>query len=567
MRAVFHIAVLACLGLASNSPALGRQGPVPINPKLVAFQKQYASPRLVEVSPGVFAAMAYDYSNFFFIEGKTGIIVVDTGWFQKPFEQAFADLRKHSDKPVVAVIYTHSHQDHTGGGQFAVEQGTGTVPVYAPSGFDSLYTATEGPAQAITQKRGYQQMGFALPEIGIPLIGSGVGPAVQPGKRATAPPTELIETTRELVIDGVRFELIRTAVDLPEALMVWLPDQKILMCGDIVGGVFPFIKTPRYEPQRNPSDMVRAIDLALRLKPEMVLPGHGMELLTKSEIEDVLIAHRDAIQFLIDQVDRGLMNGLSTEEIVHKVRLPPELVAHPQLQPYYHRREWTLRAMVADRLGFFDEYLQLFRHDGVEEARKFVSLGGGHIAVLANAKAALAGGDPRWALRLADLLRLAGHDGPEAKQVYLDGLQKLAETTDSMNERHYALSEKGGIEGRINWPESLASRLLPAARQLPNAVLIGEMGARLKAELAGGQTMSIGFEVPGDHQRYALHLRNQVLRLETNGEPTATRLIVPREALVLMRARQISWAGLLARPDVSVSGDQEVVDRFVALME
>jgi alkyl sulfatase BDS1-like metallo-beta-lactamase superfamily hydrolase len=567
MKTLNRAAALITLGIAATLPASAQPGPVPVNPKLVEFQKQYTSPRLVEVSPGIFAAMAYDYSNFFFIEGKTGIIVVDTGWFQKPFEQAFADLRKYSDKPVVAVIYTHAHQDHTGGGRFAVSQGRGDVPVYAPSGFDNLYTATEGPTQAITQKRGFQQMGFGLPGIGIPLIGSGVGPAVQPGERAVAPPTKLVEKTEALTIDGVRIELIRTEVDLPEALMVWLPDQQILMPGDIVGGVFPFVKTPRYEPQRNPADMVRAIDLSLGFKPRMVLPGHGKELLTKADIDDVLIANRDAIQYLTDQVDRGLMNGLSAEEIVHIVQLPPQLAAHPQLQPYYHRREWIVRAMVNDRLGFFDNYLQLFRHDGVEEARRFVALGGGDVQMLATARTALTDGDPRWALRLVDLLRLAGHDGPQVMQVYADALQKLAETTDNMNERHYALSEKAGVEGRINWPEVLAPRLLPPARQLSNAVLIGEMGARLKAELASGQMLTIGVAVAGDDARYALHLRNQVLRLETGGDPAATSLAVPREALVLMRARQITWAGLLSRPDVSIRGDRGLVDRFVALME
>src|SRR5690606_8210888 len=121
-------------------------------------------------------------------------------------------------------------------------------------------------------------------------------------------------------VDGVKIELIRTGVDLPEALMVWLPDRQILMPGDIVGGVFPFVKTPRYEPQRNPADMVRAIDMSLSLKPRMVLPGHGRELVTRADIEDVLVANRDAIGYLIDQVDRGLMNGLSAEEIVHSVK-------------------------------------------------------------------------------------------------------------------------------------------------------------------------------------------------------------------------------------------------------
>ena len=85
------------------------------------------------------------------------------------------------------------------------------------------------------------------------------------------------------------------------------------------------------------------------------------------------------------------------------------------------------------------------------------------------ADGALKKGDPRWALRLADTLRLAGHAGTRERHLTAAALEAIAEATDSMNERHYALSRKASLEGRVDWQPILAPRLLPLAGALSNS--------------------------------------------------------------------------------------------------
>lgn len=116
--------------------AIEKQESLPINPSLLRFHRQYSEPRLVRVSPHVHAAFAYEYSNFGFIEGPDGVIVVDSGWYPGPAKQALADYRKLTDKPIWALIFTHPHLDHIGGSAALLEGSDETVVVVGHVGWD-----------------------------------------------------------------------------------------------------------------------------------------------------------------------------------------------------------------------------------------------------------------------------------------------------------------------------------------------------------------------------------------------------------------------------------------------
>ena len=82
-----------------------------VNPKVLAHQATLM-PGLQKLGSRVYGAEFMGYSNFGFIETDNGVIVVDAGWFPTPTANAFALLREYTDKPVIAVIYTHLHMDH-----------------------------------------------------------------------------------------------------------------------------------------------------------------------------------------------------------------------------------------------------------------------------------------------------------------------------------------------------------------------------------------------------------------------------------------------------------------------
>jgi glyoxylase-like metal-dependent hydrolase (beta-lactamase superfamily II) len=70
---------------------------------------------VIRITDGVYVAVGYSASNVILIQGSSGSIIVDTATdpvAARAIRTAFGDRLR---APVRAIIYTHSHADHTGG--------------------------------------------------------------------------------------------------------------------------------------------------------------------------------------------------------------------------------------------------------------------------------------------------------------------------------------------------------------------------------------------------------------------------------------------------------------------
>ena len=59
-------------------------------------------------------------ANSILIEAPEGLIIVDTTETKYAAAEVLKAFRTISDRPIKAVIYTHSHEDHIGGAQVRV---------------------------------------------------------------------------------------------------------------------------------------------------------------------------------------------------------------------------------------------------------------------------------------------------------------------------------------------------------------------------------------------------------------------------------------------------------------
>jgi uncharacterized sulfatase len=548
---------VAHIANAQQAPDLGAANPV-----LVEFQQQYVEERLVTAGPKVHVAFGYEYSNFSFIEGDDGIIVIDTGWFPDASARALAALRETTTKPVVAIIYTHVHHDHYGGAIAFTQENPGQkMPeIYAPEGWKEMVEYTGSILFPMIQTRAYSQFGMILPRGVNGAVGSGIGkvPTAE-GVPVFIPPNHTITEPTKVTIAGVELEIIPSPGDIYSShMMVWAPAEKVLFMGDVLGGTFPYIETARFEMDRHPEGFVNSLDIALALQPEYVVSGHGRVLMGREDSDEVLEATRDVIQYLVDQVDRLTIKGYSADQMIDEIQLPPDLAAHPDLQPHYHRVEWMIRGMYLKRAGFVGDVLDLSTLTESQEAQRLVKLLGGADATVAEANKALADNDPRWAARLATYALRAEPDNKQALQARLAAFKAIASETVSANERNYLLSAVLTESGAFDWNKPVSAVLARDYNDVPSGVLLEMFRARVVPEQAMDADFTAKIEIEDDPSPYYWNVNSGILRYSDSADDTDGTISMDRATLMQLFARQTTLAAAVADGSVTIAGTGDI---------
>ncbi|HCM7683636.1 TPA: MBL fold metallo-hydrolase, partial [Klebsiella aerogenes] len=127
------------------------------------------------------------------IEGKEGITVVDP-LVSAETAKVGMDLyyKNRGKKPVVAVIYTHSHVDHYGGVRGVVDEAdvkSGKVKIYAPSGFMEAAVAENIMAGNVMSRRASYMYGNLLKPSATGQVGAGLGTTTSAGTVTLIAPT------------------------------------------------------------------------------------------------------------------------------------------------------------------------------------------------------------------------------------------------------------------------------------------------------------------------------------------------------------------------------------------
>src|SRR5499427_7655620 len=118
---------------------LEKAAPDTVNPSLWRQAQLNHQHGLFKVVEGIYQVRGIDLSNMTILEGNTGLIVVDPLLTIETASAALDLYYQHRPRrPVVAVIYTHSHADHWGGAKAVANEGdvaSGKVAILAPEGF------------------------------------------------------------------------------------------------------------------------------------------------------------------------------------------------------------------------------------------------------------------------------------------------------------------------------------------------------------------------------------------------------------------------------------------------
>ena len=544
MRKSFYRSTLgACLCAVAFSVVLpetkAASSEQKVNPELLELaQKQ--KPMLRKLGERVYATEFLGYSNHGFIEGDDGIIVVDGGWFPTTTGQAIEELRQYTDKPVVAIIYTHLHLDHYSGIGPIMAGQADDIPVYGPQDWEQWPTRLLKTDRESILRRVYLQMGMLLPRGVDGTVGNGIGPSPvpEPNDPLSYPPTIDVGAPISVEIAGVPLQIMPMDGDVPEHLWVWLPEDRVLFSGDAPPhGVFPAVETARFEIGRDPDEMLRAVETSLALEPEFIVPGHSRILMGREEIDEIMSMTRDTIAFLVDQVNRYALNDRSVDEMLDTQHLPPAIAAHPELQPYYHRWEWMARQRFIKLTGFIDDSMDYLSLNEIDESRRLVPLLGGRERVLALASTSV-DGEPRWAARLATYLLHVDPADAQAREIRQQAFLKVAQTTNSTNERNYLLGLILEEKGEIDFKKQLAPLNARAYASLSSLSLLERLKFRFMAENADNVELALRVRV--EDQDFDLTVRNNVLLVKSAVESGEPSVEMSREDLVAVAAHMKS---------------------------
>ena len=570
MKRYLTAALVGMLVNASVAQPLTAPSDQRVNPAVLAHQATLV-PGLQKLGARVYGAEFMGYSNFGFIETDNGIIVVDAGWFPTPTANAYALLREQTDKPVIAVIYTHLHMDHYGGIQAILpSENGGDIPIYGPADWQ----ATIGMAQSVTHKatlrRAFMQMGIPIPDGLEGTVGNGIGPSprLERNDALSYPPTIEVPEKIAINIDGVDLEIFPAEGDVPEHLWVWLPEDRVLFSGDAPPhGVFPAVETARFEMGRDPNKMMASVQTTIDLDPLAIVPGHSSIISDHSEIRELMTLTRDTIQFLIDQVDRFYLTNRSVDDLLNTIDLPPAVAQHPQLQPYYPRWEWMMQQRFTKRAGFIDDWMDYLSHNAYEEAARLVPALGGRDKVFEMADANITS-DPQWAARLATYLILTNENDEEARQVRQQASIRFAQVTSSTNQRNYLLGLVAEENGDIDFDRMLRAPVAGSLRSLDNGELLGRLRNRVIAENANNIDITVRLDL-ADGEVYDLRIINNVLRVSWPDEEraAASSWRTDRATVIAVLTDEMSLSEAIASGRIAAEGNARQTQTFAALFE
>lgn len=401
--------------------------------------------QIIKVADNVYVAVGFSVSNVSMIIGDDGVVIIDTGMMLDDAERIATEFRKVTDKPVRAIVFTHSHGDHTGGA--AAFLGNERPQIWAHDNFGSEARSWLAGNLIAQNVRGARQAGFKLPReqrinngiapVRYPKRGGGVFTSAQDTK-----PTHVLKGERQSIeVAGIELELVSAPGETNDHLFAWYPAGKVLFAGDNFYRSFPNLYAIRGTPNRSVRLWAESLEKLAAYDAEAIVGGHTNPITGAIEVKQVLTDYHAAVQFIHDKTVEGINKGLTPDELVEYVQLPEDLASKDYLQPFYGHPEWGVRSVFNGYLGWFDgNPSNLFRLTPKDEADRLSKLLGGPDKLLDAARAALAADDNQWAAQLADHLCAIDADDKNAKHIKADALTKLARNMVNATARNYYLT-------------------------------------------------------------------------------------------------------------------------------
>jgi len=534
---------------------------------------------LYEVVPGrIYQVRGFDLANMTLIKGDTGWIVFDVLLVKETAAAAlkFANAEL-GERPVVAVVYSHSHADHFGGIRGVLDEAdleSGEVPIIAPRGFIENAIAENVYAGNAMARRASYQYGRVLPVSPFGQVDSAIGKATASGTLGLVAPTQVIEEDfEEHTIDGVRMVFQNTpGTEAPAEMNTWFPDLKVFWAAENITATIHNIYTLRGALVRDALKWSKGINEALYRfggEAEVMLASHNWPRWGNERIQEVMRAQRDAYANLNNQVLHLANQGVTINEIHNEYRVPESLQNQWSVRQYHGSEFHNSRAVLNRYLGYWDgNPATLAPLSPADSAPLYVEMMGGAESILARGRDLYDAGKYRHAMEIVNRLVYAESQNTSAKSLLADIFEQLGYQYESASLRNSFLS--AAQELRAGVPETLGVETggPDAIRALTTSQWWDAIAIRVDTEKADGINFKLNFITPDNGERLVVEMSNGTLTniVGFTAPDADATLTINRADLLPVMMQQTTLAGQIKAGKAKLDGNALVLARFASTL-
>ncbi|HWS40193.1 MAG TPA: alkyl sulfatase dimerization domain-containing protein, partial [Arenimonas sp.] len=557
---------------------LDKAAPDTVNPSLWRNAQLNMLNGLFEVTDGIYQVRGYDLSNITFVKTKTGWIVFDPLISPETAKAAYDLVTEHlGRRPIVAVIYSHSHIDHYGGVRGIVDEAdvkSGKVQIIAPEGFTEHAVSENVIAGNAMGRRAVYMYGAVLPRNARGGVNGGLGQTTSSGSSTLILPTlDITKTGQEVDIDGVKMVFQMTpGSEAPAEMNTWFPQKKALWMAENTTNTMHNVLTLRGALVRDPLKWANYIDETIDLWGDDVqvkFQSHHWPEWGNTGIIDYFGKQRDIYKYTHDQSVRLMNMGYTGEEISETIKLPASLENEWSTRGYYGTLRHNSRAVYQRYMGWYNgNPSDLNNLPPQMVAPRYVKAMGGEANAIKQAKVSFAENDYRWVAEMMKHVVFANPNNTEAKHLLADAYEQLGYQAESGPWRSVYL--QGAFELRNGLPNAGAPSTATSdtIKAMSPSMLFDFFAIRLNPEKVDGKKYAINISLTDINETHGLRVENSVLN---HGPKAVTgadaNMALTKATLDDIQLGKTTMDQAIKDGTVKITGNQAIINDFLASLD
>ena len=534
---------------------------------------------LYEVVPGkVYQVRGFDLANISFIKGDTGWIVFDPLTARETARAALAFINeKLGKRPVLGVVYSHSHVDHFAGVRGVVDEAdvvSGKVKVIAPQGFMQAAIEENVFSGNAMSRRTQYSYAVLLPRDPYGHADQSIGKNVANGSVGLIAPNLIISKDfEEVTIDGVRMVFQNTPdTEAPVEMNTYFPQFKAFWAAENITGTIHNIYTPRGAPVRNALNWSKQINVALYRfgqEAEVMFASHSWPRWGNARIQEVLRTQRDTYANLNNQTLHYANLGVTINEIQNVYQLPPSLWKQWPAHSYHGSEQHNSRGVINRFLGYWDgNPVNIAPLSPKDSAPLYVEMMGGSDRIKTKGKELIGQGRYLEASEILNKLVFAQPGNQEAKDLLADAFEQLGYQKESPTLRNIYL--QGAYELRNGLPGGTPQRSTgpDMVRAMSTENWLDFIGISMDPKKAEGMRFVINLVTPDNGEKHLVELSNATLTNIKGFQASKPDLTITlnRSDLNLVMMGQNSFDDLINAGKAKFEGDRRPFDQLRGLL-